>query len=115
MLATGESDENATILLQSLGEGAHDDAELGVVSEDDDTIASVYIKVGGNLNFQVGKDAIILCDISGDVHCSGTISTNTGTTTWELGSYLSGAPSAAGRVEVTINGTTYELLAAIKP
>jgi hypothetical protein len=115
VFATGESDENAVIFLESIGQGAHDNAELGIVSEDDDTSASVYIKVGGNLNFQVGKDAVILGPISGNVYCDGRISTNGGSTRWELGSYLSGAPSAAGRIEVWIEGTKYELLAAIAP
>ncbi len=49
---------------------------------------------------------------AGDVWCSGLISTDSGTTKWDLGGYTASAPAATGYVTVTINGTAYKFLAA---
>lgn len=49
-------------------------------------------------------------DVTGDVWCSGQISTDGGTTQWDLGAYSAGAPTADGYVSVVINGSTYKLL-----
>jgi hypothetical protein len=48
---------------------------------------------------------------SGDIYCSGTVSTDGGTTTWDLGGYTSASITADGYVTVTIGGSTYRLLA----
>lgn len=47
-----------------------------------------------------------------DVWCDGEVSTDGGTTRWDLGGYAATAPAATGYVTLTINGTAYKLLAA---
>jgi hypothetical protein len=48
---------------------------------------------------------------SGDLLCSGRVSTDDGATKWELGEYTSGTVYVDGYVTVTIDGTTYKLAA----
>ncbi|MFZ6028044.1 MAG: hypothetical protein ACOYYS_10040 [Chloroflexota bacterium] len=49
--------------------------------------------------------------VSGDISCSAQISTNGGTTQWDLGGYTSGSDvSSNGYVTVTIDGTPYKLM-----
>lgn len=47
-----------------------------------------------------------------DVVASGEISTDGGTTEWDLGQYSAGSKTVTGYVRVTINGTAYNLIAA---
>jgi len=48
-------------------------------------------------------------DITGDLYCSGVLSTDQGTTKWELGGYTAGAPTPDGYLTVTINGAAYRV------
>lgn len=48
----------------------------------------------------------------GEIACTGTISTDSNSTRWDLGGYVATAPGATGYVAIVINGTTYKLLAA---
>lgn len=46
-----------------------------------------------------------------DIYCTGQISTDGGTTQWDLGGYTAGAVTPDGYITVVINGTTYRLAA----
>jgi hypothetical protein len=61
-------------------------------------IGGIY--VGGDVNVD-----------SGDVWCTGEISTDGGTTKWDLGGYSVGAPTIEGYLTVVVNGSTYRLAA----
>ncbi len=78
------------------------------------TTAQAQFDVGGSLRLLGGLyvGSLGTAPTADDIYCDGLISTNGGTTKWELGAYSAGAPSATGYVSVTINGTTYKLLAS---
>jgi len=44
-----------------------------------------------------------------DVWCDGEISTDGGTTKWNLGGYTAGAPTVDGYLTVVVGGTTYRI------
>ena len=96
-------------------------SELGI-EVDSDTVPSAYAYLSnGDLHIQAGDmrvsgglyvgSAIVDPDTD-DIWCDGLISTDGGTTKWELGAYTTTPPAATGYVTVTINGTPYKLLAA---
>lgn len=51
-------------------------------------------------------------DFDGNSTFSGTISTDAQTNNWKLGGYSSGTAIQTGKIAVTINGTTFQLLTA---
>jgi hypothetical protein len=69
-------------------------------------LSTADLRVGGGL--YVG--ATNVDPDTDDVWCDGEISTDGGTTRWDLGGYSAGAPTADGYVTLYINGSTYEVL-----
>lgn len=76
---------------------------------------SVASQTGTGSTFVMNNSPILITPVLGvatgtSLILNGTISTDTGTNNWLLGSYTAGVLTQAGSVAITINGVTYNLL-----
>ncbi len=76
------------------------------------TTAQAQFDVGGHLRLLGGLyvGSLGVAPTADDIYCDGVISTDGGTTKWELGGYTLTAPAATGYVTVTIDGVAYQFL-----
>lgn len=93
------------VYLAAIDDIAATDVRLRVASDGYVDVTD-YLRVGSGL--YVGSTAGVPTD--NDIICQGTIKTAKGHD-WDLGHYWSGAVTAEGRIDVSIDGTGYWLLA----
>jgi len=72
------------------------------------TKATYDIRIGSSGGLYVGGDVDV---DSGDVWCTGEISTDGGTTKFDMQGYTAGSPTADGWLTFVVNGSTYRILA----